>query len=917
MGFAIFEGPSSQRDLGRSGIQGLYHPGTNVIKLLETLNKTWAVGTAGHEAMHALWFQTLHPSERNILSKAFGSDAAVKKILDYYKNHLGLSERELSAVERAMDPRSNVNYMTERVSYAFGAYTIARIRTDKPAFVIPKQPATVFDKVWQIIKQLIRYTTPAEQAQNLFELAISGEIKQAKIQGRKVDLRNKQGIAPTQAVDAIWNAWRATQHLVRGFLIPFDSGLRATKIPALVQLSDLVFVGPLHRHAGSPSRTFLNDYTREQIKWTNVFQRKWETLSPQRAAKVRDALYSSTPLEELDAQTQSDVKWFRSFFNSMRKYVTETGADLGDIPNFVPIRWDAQRVADNEALLRAMLEDVPTAELVKATAAQRGTKEQAINEIVEHLKRNPDVMGEDRFAANFDTKEISQRRRHYSFLIGKDLSPFMVQDFDSVMMGYIQQMTRYAESTRHFGVDGQRVKDLLVQAREQGATPKELEDAHNYILAARGQLGANISESLSKTLAWIATYQHLRVLAFATFASFVEVVGIATRSQSLNATWEALKVAWDQVLNLYTNFPRRREIKKRLKELRNKTTLRPEEDVEFEALTKELQDLETQHDRFAREMGTLDGAIMYDQLIAASGTMPMDSLPKKINEWFFKWNGLQAWTSLTRKMATRAAYIFIKENALHPRKHSKRFLADLGLTYRENPITSDLVFDENGELLTSFEAIDARYAEIGGFVSEERRQSAARATADRLERAIWQFVDESVLRPNAANRPLRASDPHWQLLFHMKHYIFAVQHQILNRIFKEAYKHGNYVPVAALAAYPGVMLMGDFMRSTIQYGLADEDDEWKNPYNRYSFGELLMRSTRRSGVLGILEPYTGFGENVNRFGGTGFEVLTGPSVQQGLELSRTLLTGSPSAYKAMHNALPLSNVYRNWGNPFN
>jgi hypothetical protein len=903
MGFAVFDGPTDPKDMG--GKAGWYQLSTNTIKLLATLNKTWAVGTAGHEAMHALWFQTLHPAERAALAKAFRSDASVENILNFYRA-MGVSGQFIRDLRRAMDPRTNPEHaIAERVAYAFGAFAMGRIRTDLPNFRIPKQPHSIFEKVWAIIKQIIRYTTPQEQAQNLFELAINGDIKQAHIQGRRVSLRNEGfGIAPGAAVDAIWNAWRASQHLVRGYIIPFDSGLRNTRIPALIQLADTVFVGPLYRTIKNAGPTFLSDYTRQQIKWTSVFQRKWETLSPQRRAKVRDALYSRTELADLDQQTAADVRWFRAFFNQMRAYVTKTKADLGDVPNFVPIHWDAQRVVDNEAELRAILETVDPKEIKNAGG---------IDAIVDHLKRNPDVMGEDRFSANFDTREVSARKRHYAFLNDKNLSSFMNQDLEGTMMGYIRQMTRYAESTRHFGVDGVKVKQLLVKAKEQGATPKELDDAHNYLLAARGQLGANISESMSKTLAWIATYQHVRVLAFATFASFVEVVGIATRSQSVDATWEALKVAWDQVKNLYTNFPRQREIKKRLKELTEKTTLRPEEDVEFENLTKELQQMETDHDRFAREMGTLDGAVMFDQLIAASGAVPMESWPKRINEAFFKWNGLVGWTALTRKMATRAAYIFIKENALHPRKHSKRFLAELNLK------RSDLVFDENGELLTSFSAIDAALEQQDDvrFRMDEVRQREARRRAEKLEQAIWTFVDESILRPNAANRPLRASDPHWQLLFHMKHYIFAVQHQILNRIYKEAVEHKNFVPVGLLALYPGVMFMADFFRSTIQYGLADEEDEWKNPYERYSFGELMARSTRRSGVLGILEPYTGFGENINRFGGTGFEVLTGPTIQQGLELSRTMLTGSPSAYKAMHNALPLSNVYRNWGIPFN
>jgi ribA/ribD-fused uncharacterized protein len=907
MTYASYDGPTDP--VFMDGAAGWYsRSGIDLIEIANDLPETWAYGVAGHESMHALWFQTLNPNERAVLAKAMRSDALMERVIKFFADN-NSGKKYTDTIRRAMSPETNALWLEERVAYAFQAFAMSRMRPDIPNFNLPPKPNTIFGKIWAFIKQIIRYTSPVEQSQNLFNYALSGEVKQAHMQGRTLNLRN-EGSTPLAAVDAIWNAWRAAQHLIRGFIIPMDSGIRNTRIPALIQLADLIFIGPLYRTIKKAGPTFLNDYTREWIKWADVFQRKWQTLSPQRRANLRDALYSRTAVADLDAQTAADVRWFRAYFDKMRAYVRETGADLGDIPNYVPIHWDAQRVADNEQQLRQLLATVPAAELEAVGG---------IDAIINNLKQNPDVMGEDRFSANFDTTEISARKRQYSFLNDKDLRDFMSEDFEGTMMGYTKQMTRYAESTRHFGVGGFRVKALLQKAKEQGASPKELEDAHNYVLAARGELGANISESMSKTLAWIATYQHVRVLAFATFASFVEIVGIATRSQSVEASWEALKVAWDQLKNLYTNFPRRREIKKRLDELSAKTRLRPEEDVEFEALVKELQDLETDHDRFAREMGTLDGAVMFDQLIAATGSMPLESWPKRINEALFKWNGLSGWTALTRKMATRAAYVFIKENALHPRKHSERFLQELNLVAdRFNMRRSDVIFDSNGELLTNVDAIEARLEELGTYGEDvEARRQKAVESAKKVEQAIWQFVDESVLRPNAATRPLKASDPHWQLLFHMKHYIFTTQSQILNRIYKEAVHHGNFVPVGALAMYPAVALVSDFFRSTIQYGLADEEDEWKNPYVKYSWSELMLRSTRRSGVLGLLEPYTGFGDNINRFGGTGFEVLTGPTIQQGLELSRTILTGSPSAYKAMHNALPLSNVYRNWGIPFN
>jgi hypothetical protein len=497
-----------------------------------------------------------------------------------------------------------------------------------------------------------------------------------------------------------------------------------------------------------------------------------------------------------------------------------------------------------------------------------------------------------------DHRESSAKPRKYKFFNDEDLGNFMQPDFEMTMQSYIKQITRHAEYQHFLGKDGSKARQLVGKAIKLGATPKEAQDAVKYVLAARGVLGSNMSERLTRITAWAVTYQHLRVLAFATFSSFVEMQGIAVRSQSVAATWAAYKAAFEQVKNLYVDKGRRIEIRKRIKELAAKPTLRPEEEAEFEALVKERQDMRTDNVRFAESMGTLDAAIMYDELLSSTGARGLTTTTARINKVFFRWIGLEAWTNLTRTMATRAAYVFIKENVMKPRKHSNRFLLELGLK------PSNIVFDADGEIIHTVEGLMAN--DVNLTLEEAQNQ------AEQFRRAIWKFVDESVMRPNAAQRPLNASDPHWIMLFHLKQYIFSVQSQILNRVLKEAIVHKNGLPLANLASFVPVMLAADYMRSSIQYAFNDDDT---SPFEKYDIDTLLWRSVRRSGILGMVELFTSFGENVSRHGGTGIESLIGPAPQQALELARTLLTGTPSAWKAFVNALPVNNVFRNWGVP--
>ena len=161
------------------------------------------------------------------------------------------------------------------------------------------------------------------------------------------------------------------------------------------------------------------------------------------------------------------------------------------------------------------------------------------------------------------------------------------------------------------------------------------------------------------------------------------------------------------------------------------------------------------------------------------------------------------------------------------------------------------------------------------------------------------------MRPNPALRPIKASDPHWALLYHLKSYIFAFQTQHINRAVHELKTHKNAGPFVYLLSFVPAMLAADAIRMMIQYGPdgPDWDDE-------FTLDDYVWRATQRSGILGLGEPLVQASNNLNRFGGTGVESLVGPTGQQFIEAGRTLFHGTPSSYKTAVNAMPLNNVYR-------
>ena len=68
--------------------------------------------------------------------------------------------------------------------------------------------------------------------------------------------------------------------------------------------------------------------------------------------------------------------------------------------------------------------------------------------------------------------------------------------------------------------------------------------------------------------------------------------------------------------------------------------------------------------------------------------------------------------------------------------------------------------------------------------------------------ALGRFVDESIVRPNAAERPIWASDPHYAIVWQLKSFYYAYGKNIMGGMFREGkqrYKEtGNIVP----AIYP-------------------------------------------------------------------------------------------------------------------
>ena len=173
---------------------------------------------------------------------------------------------------------------------------------------------------------------------------------------------------------------------------------------------------------------------------------------------------------------------------------------------------------------------------------------------------------------------------------------------------------------------------------------------------------------------------------------------------------------------------------------------------------------------------------------------------------------------------------------------------------------------------------------------------------ERVRQALNRWVDEAILRPDAAQRPIWASDPHWMLVFHLKAFTYSFHERILRRVGHEI-MNGNYQPVIMLMGYLPLMYAAEALRNGLQ-----GDDDWEPD----GFFETTHHLAQRSGLYGIGQFYFDVKDGW-RYGDTPFSVLGGPSVEHALSIGEAALTASEADdERALVRSMPFHNLWKEW-----
>ncbi len=231
-------------------------------------------------------------------------------------------------------------------------------------------------------------------------------------------------------------------------------------------------------------------------------------------------------------------------------------------------------------------------------------------------------------------------------------------------------------------------------------------------------------------------------------------------------------------------------------------------------------------------MGFLEETLAHQAMSEVYGLDSKPSWASTANKNLFLLNG-QAWfTNMSRVMSAAVGEDFIlRHGVTAPDGHSESYLEELKLT----------------------PAIVARWDALGRPIwNAEEQFSESSVIAQKVQDAIGIFVDQSIVNPNNAIKPVFMSDARFALVSHLKTFYYSFQHTVLEGLWNNMKQKDGVTAKAVpaiLAAFTMMPLSGLSLetRELLQY--------WgqKDPTANDDVDEYLWNLFRRAGGLGALE----------------------------------------------------------------
>ena len=287
--------------------------------------------------------------------------------------------------------------------------------------------------------------------------------------------------------------------------------------------------------------------------------------------------------------------------------------------------------------------------------------------------------------------------------------------------------------------------------------------------------------------------------------------------------------------------------------------------------------------QLARDIGVVTSETVANAWVTQAEQDYMNPRARKWSDVYFRMIGLDLFTKFSREFASNMGVQFLMKHARNEfnNPNSTRYLEELGVTAEDV-----MAWSKGGKSFDTPEGVKVRDA-------------------------LTRFVESSIMRPNAAERPVWASDPHWALVWQLKGYFYSYYKTIIGGVLREAEARTETTTgMAQLTAVTSVLLLtavatmplamlGMELREYAKNGLAwllpgVEPDQKYFRSDKMDWDDYWYEIVEKSGFLGPLSMAQMAHQNAE-WGGSAIFSLLGPTAEtieevfeNGWRIDRTL-----------------------------
>lgn len=747
---------------------------------------------------------------------------------------------------------------------------------------LSKEHRTAVGRIWDAISETLKIPSANVYAKQIIKDIADGAV------GRGYDpvkrtLKNDTAAKITKFVNT------KVTPVADALLKNIDTRIREQGIPAFNKMATL-----LSQRTGefrsNNERSFRQRVSEQQGQWLEKLGSVITGITPENQVVLIRALQSQKALPPKYKNLQPVYDGLRKWLDDFHKYSTDAGVQLGKLEQYFPVAMDAAEVAKRRdaffELHRAKNFDKPIRERFKKWVqveldaenkkkrknqkridALEGRLDQLdrveIDELIGELYDMAIYGGKEHYIAGVNFVDEAHkpafsnakpRTSDFIFTHGTPeqkaaFSKFQDNNLSRVLITYANRGVRRAEWERmNLSL---RLSNLKDEAVFEGATPAQLQMFDDYVNQIMGVYNDNWNPVIARIFRGVDRVFETN-LAQLDFQKFKQVQGALMTYNNVRllplAIVSSLVDPLASVVRSGTAAGSWTSFREAVRAFRNK-----EGNDGLRAMAEQMGVVERQGIQEAL-------AYMYGNIYDPNSTSA------KINNTLFRLNGLEAMTRFSRLMALASGHRFLLRHAAG-QGESARYLRELDLKPEDIKPTAD-----------------GRFVELN----------------PKTQEALRRFVDESVVRPHAGQRPSWHNDPNFALAAQYKGYLYAFYETVLKRVGVEL-QNGNPAVLAPLVLYLPITAMAEMGRDVAQ---GDDEDKEMDYY--------VKKSLERSGLLGARHGVVTEATDNIRFGNGVLGNIAGPTGQQ-LGEAYDVLNGQAEISDFAVEALPGQALYKNWG----